>query len=115
LIEAIHRVLNGEIHLSKKMLSRLKTSETNKITVPKSKEKYSSIHRLTDRELEVFQLIGRGFKTREVAEKLQICVKTIETHRANIKQKLNLASGIELLQQATWHVEGVDATIANSA
>jgi DNA-binding NarL/FixJ family response regulator len=55
---------------------------------------------LSDRELEVFQLIGNGRKTREIAEQLNLSVKTIETYRAHIKEKLNLQNGNELIRLA---------------
>ena len=60
----------------------------------------SAIERLSDRELEVFLLIGQGYGTRQIAEKLFLSVKTIETYRAHIKEKLNLADSAELLQYA---------------
>ena len=55
---------------------------------------------LTDRELQVFELVGRGLSTRQVAEQLNLDVSTIETYRARIKEKLNLRDSIELLQCA---------------
>jgi len=55
---------------------------------------------LSDRELEVFNLIGQGHGTRQIAEELHLSIKTIESHRAHIKEKLNLKSGTELVQQA---------------
>ena len=62
---------------------------------------------LTNRELEVFDLIGRGLGTSEIAGMLHLSVKTIETHRANIKAKLNLGAGGELNRRAMqWSLEG---------
>ena len=63
--------------------------------------KADPLERLTDRELEIFEQIGRGYKTREIAEKLHVSIKTIEAHRENIKQKLRLKNATELLQVAT--------------
>jgi DNA-binding NarL/FixJ family response regulator len=61
---------------------------------------------LTDRELEVFEEIGRGRSTRQIAEAMHRSVKTIETHRANIKRKLGLTSGTELLRRSwAWAAE----------
>jgi DNA-binding CsgD family transcriptional regulator len=60
----------------------------------------SAIERLSDRELEVFHLIGRGYGTRQIAERLHLSIKTIETYREHIKEKLNLADASELLQYA---------------
>ena len=66
-----------------------------------TKSDRSGIESLTDRELSVFRLVGSGRSTREVAEDLGLSVKTIETHRENIKHKLGLKSSTELLQEAT--------------
>ena len=63
-------------------------------------EGHSPIERLTDREIEVFGLLGEGNGTREIAEKLCLSVKTVETYRARLKEKLSLSSGSKLLQQA---------------
>jgi DNA-binding CsgD family transcriptional regulator len=60
----------------------------------------SPVDRLSDRELEVFRLIGEGYGTREMAEKLYLSVKTIETYRAHIKEKLDLQDANELLRAA---------------
>ena len=60
----------------------------------------SPVERLCDRELEVFQLIGKGFGTRQISERLFLSIKTIETYRAHIKEKLHLADSAELLQYA---------------
>ena len=61
--------------------------------------------RLSDREFEVFRLIGRGVGPGEIATRLGLSVKTVESHRENIKQKLNLPNGRELLRAAMQHVE----------
>jgi DNA-binding NarL/FixJ family response regulator len=60
----------------------------------------SAIERLSDRELEVFSLIGQGYGTRKIAERLHLSIKTIETYRAHIKDKLSLTDATELLQYA---------------
>jgi DNA-binding NarL/FixJ family response regulator len=60
----------------------------------------SPIERLSDRELSVFRLIGQGLGTRQIAEQLHLSVKTIESHRAHIMEKLNLKSATELVQYA---------------
>jgi DNA-binding NarL/FixJ family response regulator len=63
---------------------------------------------LSDRELQVFRLIGSGFGTSRVATELQLSVKTIETHRQRIKQKLDLTNGAELTHRAAeWMLENV--------
>ena len=60
----------------------------------------SPLEDLSDRELEVFRLIGNGSGTRQIAEELHLSIKTIESHRAHIKEKLNLKSATELVQHA---------------
>jgi DNA-binding CsgD family transcriptional regulator len=60
---------------------------------------------LSDRELEVFELTGKGSSTREIAERLHLSVKTVESYRARIKDKLNLDSGNELMKHAVQWVE----------
>ncbi|MDX1530739.1 MAG: LuxR C-terminal-related transcriptional regulator, partial [Rhodothermales bacterium] len=64
---------------------------------------------LSDRELEVFEMTGRGLTTREIAERLHLSVKTVESYRARIKTKLNLSTAAELMQQAVQWVEGEGA------
>lgn len=105
-INAIHRVLRGEVHLSEKMTTRLLKPMLGKNRCGDDQCQPSPIHCLSDRELEVFEMIGQGVRTREIARNLHLSVKTIEAHRANIKSKLNLNNSIELLQMATWHVQG---------
>jgi len=64
-----------------------------------------SVSSLTDRELQVFELIGQGFDTREIAEKLRLSVKTVDTYKEHIKDKLNLKNATELIQQASrWEL-----------
>ena len=89
---AIRRVLAGEVYLSEKM-----TSESLKsLTTTEVKTISGSAVRLTDRELEVLDLIGRGHSAREIADKLQVGVATIDTYRAKIKEKMNLRNATEL-------------------
>jgi DNA-binding CsgD family transcriptional regulator len=63
------------------------------------------VEKLTDRELEVFTLVGQGRTTREIALTMRVSVKTVEAHRANIKQKLGLATAPELIRHAVHWVE----------
>lgn len=102
LLVAIRRVLNGEMYLSEKMGARFTAKFLGGITL----EKDSPLAVLTDRELEVFRLIGEGRCTREIAQQLHLSVKTIESYREHIKQKLALESGAELVRRATLWVEG---------
>jgi len=95
-ITAIRRVLAGEIYVSDSMAAKMVTKLATGIT-PQSA---SPVECLSDRELEVFRLIGEGHKTRDVAEKLHLSVKTIETYRAHIKEKLGFKDGNELFRFA---------------
>lgn len=97
LLGAIRRVLKGEIYVSEKMgatlLQRLVGGKaSNKGELP--------LDRLTDREMEVFRMIGSGKTVREIAELLFLSVKTVEAHREHIKEKLSLKTSAELLRYA---------------
>lgn len=99
---AIDKVKRGKVHLSERMTEevldrRLRSGEEGGLPSPRD---------LSDRELEVFEALGRGHSTREVAEHLHLSVKTVESHRENIKRKLGLKKNVELLQQAfQWTME----------
>ncbi len=95
-VTAIRRVLAGEIYVSDGMAAKM----VSKIVGGGAREGGSPVECLSDRELEVFRLIGEGYSTREMAEKLHLSVKTIETYRAHIKDKLNLEDANELLRCA---------------
>jgi DNA-binding NarL/FixJ family response regulator len=95
-VTAIHKVLGGQVYVSESMAGKM----VRKLVGGGSESGTSPIDRLSDRELEVFLLIGRGHGTRQIAEKLHLSIKTIETYRAHIKEKLNLADAAELLQYA---------------
>jgi DNA-binding NarL/FixJ family response regulator len=94
---AIRRVLNGEIFLSEKMKSRMLQQITSG---GRNKVVASPIENLTDRELEVFRLIGEGRSTRQIAAELHLSVRTVEAYREYIKSKLNLRNATELVQHA---------------
>ncbi len=103
IIEAIRRVLEGKVYLSdamaEKMLHRAVGGGREDVA-------RSPLDALADRELEVFRLIGQGVKTTDVAERLHLSVKTIETYRDRIRQKLALNDGTELVHYATqWALE----------
>lgn len=100
-LTAIRHVLNGKIFLSEEMSSQM----LNKFATSKLTQRRSSLDSLSDRELEVFALVGRGLGTREVSEKMHLSIKTIETHREHIKQKLNLKNATELARRAIQWVE----------
>jgi DNA-binding NarL/FixJ family response regulator len=101
LIQAIQKVLEGEIYVSKSMSSQMLKMAFRS----GSEDTRTGTESLSLRELEVFELIGRGNSTREIAEQLHLSVKTIETYRAHIKEKLQLRSGTELMQRAIHWVE----------
>ena len=96
LITAIQRVLAGGVYLSEAMSARMLQS----LTQPKSRDNDSPLRRLTDREFEVFQLIGQGKNTEEIAGQIHISPRTVDVHRANIKEKLNLKAGAALIHYA---------------
>ena len=95
LIDAVRQVLSGRIYLSEHMSQHL----LERIR-PGAQTQETGLSQLTDRELEVFELIGRGVSTALIAEQIGVSVKTVETHRSNIKTKLNLKDGFELLKYA---------------
>jgi DNA-binding NarL/FixJ family response regulator len=99
-IEAIRAVLGGELYLSAEIRGRLMTQAIA------GKPLASGAESLTNRELQVFDLIGQGKGTRAIAEQLRLSVHTIESHRENIRAKLKLSSGVELVQHAVrWRLE----------
>jgi len=103
IVEAIRRVLEGKVFLSdamaEKMLQRAVGGGRKEVT-------RSPLDVLADRELEVFRLIGQAVKTAEIAERLHLSVKTVETYRDRIRQKLDLSHGTELAHYATqWVLE----------
>src|SRR6185436_2172296 len=95
-LTAIRRALAGEIFLSEKMKSKMLQQMAN----GKGKIVSSPIEQLTDRELEVFRLIGEGHSTRQIAGQLHLSVRTVEAYREYIKGKLNLKNATELVQHA---------------
>ena len=102
LLDAIRIVLCNQMYVSPAMTARMfrwkRSGEKSPVESPAEE--------LSDRELEVFEAIGRGRGTREIAKALALSVKTIETHRENIKRKLSLASNTELIQRSfRWILE----------
>ena len=103
ILQAVRQVLNGQIYISEKMAARM----VHKMVLGRTDNQKSPIERLTDRELEVFQLIGRGQGTRRIATDLHLGVKTVESYRARIKEKLKLEDGTQLLQHAIQWVHSL--------
>jgi DNA-binding NarL/FixJ family response regulator len=102
LIEAIRRVMEGKIYLSSYMTERMLCRSVGSANYSEK----PPIESLSDRELEVFQLIGQGETTRQIADKLHLSPKTVETYRENIKHKMNLENATELTQHAVqWVLE----------
>ena len=104
-IVAIRQVLEGKFYLSEP----LKALFAEKFVEGAPVTDEPSVDRLSDRELEVFQLLGQGYETRQIAESLNISMKTVQAFCARIKEKLRLATATELLREAIrWH-EGQQA------
>jgi DNA-binding NarL/FixJ family response regulator len=101
-IEAIRCVLSGRVWLSTAMSDRM----LRKMTAAPAPPSQSPVHALSDRELEVFEQIGRGRATKDIARQLHLSIKTVETHREKIKAKLGLRSASELSRAAVqWVLE----------
>ena len=102
IVQAIRKVLNDRIFVSEEINERLLQSMAEG---GRERIMQSPLEVLSDRELEVFELTGRGSSTREIAERLHLSVKTVESYRARIKDKLNFDSGNELMKHAVQWVE----------
>jgi DNA-binding NarL/FixJ family response regulator len=114
-LDAIRRVRRGEVYVSPRLHSELlrraaqacSDSGTHAVGSSGSADASdpSAVESLSDRELEVFELVGRGFRTSEIAERLCVSVKTVETHRHRIKEKLGLRTGQQMVRYAIRWVE----------
>lgn len=99
-VAAIERVLGGEVYVSDSMAKRLLTTFH-----PPRATRGQSVEKLSDRELEVFRLIGHGYGTRQIADVLRVSVKTVDTYRQHIREKLNLDTASDVLQHAIQWVQ----------
>jgi len=100
-VQAVRKVLAGGIYLSDLAVARLAAGAAGRSRAGAG----GSVESLCDRELEVFELVGRGLTTRQIAQQMRLEVTTIETYRARIKEKLNLKDAAELLQHAIqWNL-----------
>jgi DNA-binding NarL/FixJ family response regulator len=100
-LTALRRILSHEIYVSERVANRM----LQRYIGSRDPSRPASVADLTDRELEVFRLIGLGHSTRQIAEELHISVKTVESYQAHIKEKLSLRSARELVQHAIqWSV-----------
>jgi len=96
IVKAIRSVLKGEIYVSDTISKKF----LHKIAGDKAATTRTPVENLSDREFEIFHLIGEGYKASQIAKKLHLSVKTVETYRGRLKEKLNLDSAAELLQYA---------------
>jgi DNA-binding NarL/FixJ family response regulator len=98
-VEAVRRVLDGKLYVSEKAAEILAAQ-----TVRGRAHGEPAIDRLSDRELEVFEKLGQGIGTRQIAEDFSVSIKTVQAYCARIKEKLNVGSATELLREAVrWH------------
>lgn len=103
ILQAIRTVLAGKIHLGEEVATAIIRRTT---VFPAARKSMAIPELLADRELQVFEMLGHGFNTRQIADRLSVEVKTIETYRARIKEKLGLRDSSELLQRAiSWSRE----------
>jgi len=98
---AVRTVLGGEVYLSRAMTNRI----LNQNFASKFQPRAAAVEKLTDRELHVLQLLGIGTSTRKIAVQLNLSIKTVETYREHLKQKLGLANSTELVHYATHWAE----------
>jgi DNA-binding NarL/FixJ family response regulator len=103
-VEAIRRILAGGVYVSEELSTKILLQYAG----APSDEEESPLERLSDRELEVFEYMGRGFTTREIAEKLALSPKTIDSYRSRIKDKMAIDSNNELTRRAVLWVESQD-------
>ena len=101
LLAAIRQVLRGEVYVSPRMSARI----LDGLSGAKPRGSSSPIEKLTDREFEIFQLIGQGKSTREIAAQLHLSTKTVDVHRSHIKEKLELKDVTSLIRHAVRWVE----------
>lgn len=100
-IDAVRKVSRGQMYVSEEVASQM----LNRLVTGREEQGDSPVASLSDRELEVVNLIGAGLATREVANRLNLSVKTVETHRAHIKTKVELTSASQLVQFCVRWVE----------
>jgi DNA-binding NarL/FixJ family response regulator len=101
LLAAIRRVLAGEVYLSSGMSARV----LENVAARRPRGSSSPIEKLTDREFEIFQMIGRGKSTRDIADELHLSSKTVDVHRSHLKEKLDLRDSTALIRHAVRWVE----------
>lgn len=108
LLRAIQQVLRGHVYLSEKVKDAI-VERLGGAPPEVEGKRTSAVEKLSDRELEIFQFIGDGFATHEIADRLHLSMKTVATHRENIKRKLNLKTAEELTRFAIhWQRHGYE-------
>ena len=105
-IAAIRQVLDGKVYMSESLAAIF----AEKFVDGRLLTSGSLVERLSDRELETFQLLGKGYETRQVAEMMNVSMKTVQTHCAHIKEKLKLTNAAELLREAVRWQENYPAS-----
>jgi DNA-binding NarL/FixJ family response regulator len=95
-IEAIRRILEGKLYISERVAETM----TGRFLEGKRNQGLSAVEQLSDRELEVFEMLGQGRGTRQIADALRVSVKTVQAYCARMKEKLDLGSATELLREA---------------
>jgi len=100
IIKAIRDIASGNFFLSDKMSKKI----LNKLFLGKKDLSLNSFEKLSNREFEIFQFIGEGYSTSEIAKKLNVSVKTVDTHKYRMKNKLGLSSSSELIKLAVKHI-----------
>ena len=100
-IDGIRQVLNGTVYVSERTASKM----ISKLVGGSFHQSVSPVERLSDREFQVFELIGQGMQTREISARLHLSTKTVEAHREHIKKKLDLDTAAELLKYAVQWVQ----------
>lgn len=106
IMEAIRTVIEGKTYLSAEMSEKL----LGRVIGHSSVESASWVEKLTDRELEAFEFLGQGLTTQQIAARMHVSHKTVETYRARIKEKLGLTNAVELVQHAVQWVMGKNAS-----
>src|ERR1051326_5196411 len=115
LLAAIREILKGEIYVSRDVAMRAFKKTLESRPDQSGVQSGVSIESLSDREMHVFHLLGSGLRNKQIAQSLNLSVKTVETHRENIKHKLRLACSRDLVERATKHVEETFLPQAKSA
>jgi DNA-binding NarL/FixJ family response regulator len=105
LLAALREILNGNIYVSRDVAMRAFKKSLEERPEQRSTSHGGGVERLSDREMHIFQLLGSGLRNQQIARSLNLSVKTVETHRENIKHKLGLNNSHELVERAIKYVE----------